>query len=531
MPRKRVSMRKIREVLRLKWERKLSDRQIAKSCQLSRSTINGYIGRAEAAGLSWPLAEDLDDEALEAQLYPKSVGVDYSDKPLPDWEEIHKELKRKGVTLFLLWQEYKLEHTNGLAYSSFTLKYRHWRKERKLSMRQHHKAGEKLFVDYAGMTIDITDPSTGEVKAAQVFVATLGASNYTYAEASWTQTIEDWLGSHRRALEFFGGVPEIIVPDNLRAGVKSPSYYEPDINRSYLELAQHYGVAVIPARVRKPKDKAKVEKGVQQVERSILAPLRKRTFFSLIDANEAIAKLLEAMNGKPMQKQKLSRKDLFVELEKPVLRALPQAAYVLAKWKKATVHIDYHVGLENHYYSVPYQYVGEAVELRYTQTTLEVFHKGKRIASHYRTLTPGRGHRQTTLKDHMPDKHKLKGEWSAERFIRWAKKTGVYTSQFIEALLASKKHPEQGFRACLGVMRLGKIYGDERLEATCKRACYLQSYSYKSVESILKHKLDKEALPQSLATGHDAQAHQVEQATQKQHQNLRGAAYYQEELN
>jgi transposase len=526
-------MRKIREVLRLKLALKLSDRQIAKSAKLSRSTINGYIGRAEAAGLSWPLPEDLDDEALETKLYPKSVGVDYSSRSIPDWEDIHKERKRKGLTLFLLWQEYKLEHINGLAYSSYTLKYRQWCKERNLSMRQYHKAGEKLFVDYAGMTIDITDPATGEIKEAQVFVATLGASNYTFAEATWTQTIEDWLASHRKTLEFLGGVPEIIVPDNLKTGVKSPSYYEPDINRSYLEFAEHYSVAIIPARVRKPKDKAKVEKGVQHVERSILAPLRKQTFFSLAEANEAIASLLELMNAKPMQQQKLSRKDLFDELEKPVLRALPQEAYVLANWKKATLHIDYHVQLEGHYYSVPYQYVGEAIEIRYTQTTLEVFHKGKRIASHYRTLTPKRGHRQTTLKEHMPDKHKFKGEWTAERFISWAKKTGVYTAQLIEALLKSRKHPEQSFRSCLGVMRLGKSYGDERLELACKRACYLQSHSYKSVESILKNKLDQEALPEPLASQKPAeQGSELKEAvTQKQHQNLRGASYYQKELN
>jgi transposase len=526
-------MRKIREVLRLKWELKLSDRQIAKSCHLSRSTINGYIGRAEAAGLTWPLPKELADEALEKKLFPHSVGVDYAAKASPDWEEVHKELKRKGLTLFLLWQEYKLEHAHGLAYSTYTLKYRQWCKERNLSMRQHHKAGEKLFVDYAGMTIDITDPATGEIKEAQIFVGTLGASNYTYAEASWTQQIEDWLASHRRMLEFFGGVPEIIVPDNLKTGVKSPNYYEPDINRSYLEFAEHYGLAVIPTRVRKPKDKAKVEKGVQHVERSILAPLRKRTFFSLAEANKAISKLLETLNTKPFQKQKLSRKDVFNELEKPVLKALPKEAYVLASWKKATVHIDYHVQLEGHYYSVPYQYVGEPIELRHTQTTLEVFHKGKRIASHYRTLTSKRGNRQTTLKEHMPDKHKFKGEWSVERFLSWAKKTGVYTAQLIEALLNSRNHPEQSFRSCLGVMRLGKSYGDERLELACKRACYLQSYSYKSVESILKHKLDQEVLPEPLLspTVIEQTESSQEAVRQKQHQNVRGAAYYQKELN
>ena len=380
------------------------------------------------------------------------------------------------------------------------------------------------------MTIAITDPGSGELKEAQIFVATLGASNYSYAEASWTQNLADWLASHRRALEFFGGAPEIIVPDNLKTGVKSPSYYEPDINRAYLEFAEHYGVAVIPARVRKPKDKAKVEKGVQHVERSILAPLRKRSFFSLAEANKAIAALLEELNTRPLQKQSLSRKDLFDELEKPVLRPLPREAYVLAHWKKATVHIDYHVELEGHYYSVPYQYVGEAVELRFSQTTLEVFHQGKRIASHDRSLSAKRGQRQTTLKEHMPDKHKFKGEWSAERFIRWAEKSGPFTAQLIEAMLASRQHPEQSFRSCLGIMRLGKSYGDERLELAAKRACYLQSFSYKSVASILKHKLDQEPLPDQSQRSHDA-SQDHEPVTQKQHQNVRGAAYYQQELN
>lgn len=522
MPRKRVSMRKIREVLRLRWDLGLSDRQIAKSCQLSRSTINGYIGRAQVAGLSWPLPAELDDEALEERLFPGSAGVDYSRKAVPDWEGVSKELKRKGVTLFLLWQEYKLEHPSGFEYSSFTLKYRQWRKERNLSMRQHYKAGEKLFVDYAGLTLALTDPSTGEVKDAQVFVAVLGASNYTYAEATWTQQLEDWLGSHKRALEFFGGVPEIIVPDNLTSGVKSPSYYEPDINRAYTEFAEHYGVAVIPTRVRKPKDKAKVEVGVQVVERQILAPLRHRTFFSLKDANDALRTLLLQLNDKPFQKQTGSRKSLFDEVEKAVLRPLPLEAYVLANWKKATVHVDYHVHLDGHYYSVPYQYVGASVELRFTQHTLEVFLKGKRIASHHRVLNTERKGGHTTLKEHMPERHKFRGEWTPERFVHWAQKSGEHTAQVVEAMLRSRPHPEQGFRACLGVMRLAKTYGEERLEAACKRACYLQSYSYKSVESILKHKLDQEPLPETKAE---------RPATQQPHRNLRGADYYRKEFN
>jgi transposase len=516
-------MRKIREVLRLKWQLHLGDQFIAESCKLSRSTVWEYIRRAEEAGLSWPLPEDLDDAALEAKLFSGNQAKNQT-RPEPDWEYIYSESKKKGVTLLLLWREYIQGKPLGHGYVNFTIRFRKWKKRNKISevsMRQEYKAGEKCFVDYAGMTIDITDPATGEIKEAQVFVGTLGASNYTFAEASWTQNLEDWLASHRRMLEFFEGSPEIIVPDNLKTGVRRACYFEPDINRSYLEFAEHYGLAVIPTRVRRPKDKAKVEKAVQDVEYSILAPLRDRTFFSLIEANEAIHKLLIAFNQKPFQKLVGSRRSLFEELEKPVLKPLPKDAYVLASWKKAKVHPDYHVEVDKHFYSVPHSYAHEKVDIRLTQNTLEIYCDGKRIASHARKMQVDRHKgRHTTIAEHMPSHHKLRGEWTTERFIEWATKIGEHCQHFIEALIQTRQHPEQSFRSCFGVQRLAKEYGQQRLEAACKRACHFKSFSYQSLTSILAKKLDFEPLAES--------KHQQATTAEKtqSHQNLRGAEYY-----
>jgi transposase len=520
MPRNRVSMKKIREVLRLKWDLGLGDRDVALSCKISKGTVTNYLQRAQKAGLSWPLDEALDDTQLESLLFKPAKVSDSDERSRPDWELVHREKQRKGVTLFLLWQEYKMQNPSGYEYSTFTIHYRQWKKAQGLSMRQTHHAGEKLFVDYAGMTIDITDPGSGKITAAQVFVAVLGASNYTYAEVSPTQTIEDWLGSHQRALAFFGGAPQIIVPDNLKSGVKSPCYYEPELNPAYAELARHYGLAVIPARVRKPKDKAKAEVGVQIVERQVLAPLRERTFFSVREANEALWQWLAKLNDKPFQKLAGTRKEWFTDIDKPALQALPTSSFVIANWKQARVNIDYHVELEGHYYSVPYSYAKAQVELRFTSHTVEVFHHNKRIASHQRAPSQlnHRG-RHTTIKAHMPKAHQRHGEWTPQRLIHWAQKTGESTAQVIEKILESRPHPEQGYRSCLGIMRLGKSYGSERLEAACRRANYLQSYSYKSIQSILKHKLDAEPLPSD----------EVEPTIPPQHHdNVRGASYYKE---
>ena len=485
-------MRKVREILRLRYACELSERQIAQSCNLSKGSVSNYLRRAEAAGLSWPLPDEWDDAALEARLF--AVKGEAA-RPEPDWEHVHKEKQRKGVTLLLLWQEYKAQHPAGYEYSTFTVRYRAWLGEQGVTMRQSHVAGEKLFVDYAGVTVDITDPVSGEVQQGQVFVAVLGASNYTYAEVTQSQSSGDWLLSHRRALEFFGGVPKVVVPDNLKAGVKSACRYEPELNPAYAEFAAHYGLAVVPARVRKPRDKAKAEVGVQIVERQILAPLRNRTFFSLREANEAVRELLTELNTKPFQKLPGNRQSAFEDLDKPALQPLPATGFEVASWKKAKVNIDYHVEVEGYYYSVPYQHAKQSVELRLTSATVEVFHQGKRIASHFRVEAGARSRgRHTTIKEHMPKAHQRHADWSPARLIGWAEKTGEATASVVTHILDSRPHPEQGFRSCLGILRLGKHYGNERLEAACQRAQRLGSYSYKSVQSILKHNLDEQAL-------------------------------------
>ncbi len=517
MSRKRVSMRKIREVLRLKFQLGLGDRAIAKSCRLGKTTVADYVQRAREAGLSYPLPEDLDDGRLVDKLYPVKEKV--QTKALPNWEDVNKELKRKGVTLFLLWQEYKAEHPEGYEYSFFTVLYKEWKAGLDVVMRQDHKAGEKLFVDYAGMTIGITNQETGEITEAQVFVATLGASNYTFAEVTASQKLPDWLSSHVRAFEFFGGVPTLVIPDNLKAGVNHACYYEPELNLAYAELAEHYGLAVLPARVRKPKDKAKVEVSVQIVERHILAPLRDRLFFSIREANQAVKELLLALNDRPMQKLAKSRKQVFEELEKPALRPLPVQAYQLASWKKATINIDYHIELEGHYYSVPYQFAKKQVEIRFTQTTVEIYHQHRRIASHTKVTGLFSKGKHTTITEHMPKAHQAYLEWTPGRFISWAGKVGESTAWVVQTILETRPHPQHGYRSCLGIMRLGKLYGDGRLEAACQRACVLRSFSYQSIKSILQHQLDKEPLPQ---VSEESSAN-----TQKLHANLRGASYYQ----
>ncbi len=514
MPRERLSMRKIKEVLRLRFEHGLSHRDIATSCGIGITSAREYIVRAKMAGLSWPLPAAMDDATLEGLLFPPPPRPGEVERALPDWPSVHRELRRKGVTLQLLWQEYRAVHPQGYGYSRYCELYRAWAKTLHVTMRFEHKAGEKLFVDYAGPTLAVTNPQTGELMKAHVFVAAQGASNYTYVEATWTEKLPDWMGAHVRAVEFFGGVNTIIVPDNTKAAVTSPHRYEPDVNRTYTDWAQHYGCAVIPTRSLKPRDKAKVEVAVQGVERWVMAPLRNRTFFSLSELNRALREQLEAYNDRPFQKLEGSRSSLFVELDKPALKPLPQARYELAEWKQATVHIDYHVEVDKHRYSVPYQLVQKKVDVRSTQSTIEIFFEGKRVASHRRSPLKGRF---TTQKEHMPKSHREHAQWTPERLTRWAAKSGEHTRTLIERILASRPHPQQGFRPCLGIMRLGKRYGQDRLEAACKRALAINSLSYKSVESILKNGLDKQPLPEPPS-----------KAPAIEHQNVRGPQYYQE---
>lgn len=505
-------MRKLKDVLRLKFETDLSHRQIARSCHVSRPAVAQYLSRFEAAGLSWPAAVQLDDATLERKLYPPVAALLGAERAVPDWTHVHRELRRQGVTLTLLWHEYKANHSNGFQYSWFCDQYRAWSAKLDVVMRQEHRGGEKLFVDYAGQTVAVIDRHTGEVRQAQVFVAVLGASNYTYAEATWSQQLPDWIGSHVRAFEFLGGVPELIVPDNLRSAVSKVHRYEPDLNPTYQALASHYGVAVLPARVRKPRDKAKAEAGVLLVERWILAVLRHRRFFSLAELNREIARLLHRLNDRPFKKLPGSRRDWFEQLDRPALRPLPAQAYEFAEWKKVRVNIDYHVEIDGHYYSVPYQLVRKPLEARFSTRTVECFHKGQRVASHLRSSLKGR---HTTVAAHMPRSHRQYAEWTPQRLIRWAEKTGPATGGVVHAILERRAHPQQGFRSCLGIMRLGKGFGAQRLERACRRALSLGACSYKSIESILRKGLDRQPLRQ-----------QQELDLSIEHDNLRGSDYY-----
>lgn len=504
-------MRKIHEVLRLAFEAGLATRAIARCVNASPTTVGDYLRRAKAAGLSWPLPAAMDDSALEARLFPPAQPQG-RERPLPDWAEVHRELKRKGVTLALLWQEYKAAYAEGLQYSWFCEQYRLWRGQLDVVMRQDHRAGEKLFVDYAGQTVPVVDRNTGELRQAQIFIAVLGASNYTYAEATWTQTLPDWIGAHVRTFAFLGGVSELVIPDNLRSGVAKAHRYEPEANPTYHDMASHYGIAVFPARVRKPRDKAKVEVGVQIVERWVLAGLRSRTFFSLHELNAAIDPLLARLNDRPFKKLPGSRRQLFETLDRPALKPLPATPYVYAEWGKVRVHIDYHVELEGHYYSVPHQLVKRQLEVRFTPQTVECFYQGRRVASHRRAYHKGR---HTTLPEHMPTAHRQYQAWSPERFIRWANKIGPGTAKLIEGLLTARRHPQQSYRTCLGILRLGRAYGEPRLEAACRRALTLGAQSVKSVESILKHGLDHQGVPE-----------QEELAPPIDHDNIRGSSYY-----
>lgn len=511
MPRERLSMRKIHEILRLSWESKLSNRSIARSCGISHSTVSEYVRRAQAAGLSWPLPEALDEDQLYQMLFPKPASPSERVIPEPDWRTIHTELRRKSVTRRLLWLEYREAHPDGYGYSYFCELYRLWAQKLDPPMRLSHKAGEKVFVDYAGQTVRIVDPETGEIREVHIFVATMGASSYTYAEAQWTEDLPNWIGGHVRALDFFGGVPEIIVPDNPKVGVKHPSRYEPDINPTYLDMAKHYNTVVLPARVRRPKDKAKAEVGVQVVERWILARLRNRRFFSLAELNQSICELLQEINDRTMEHLGKSRRAFFEELDRPALRPLPAEPYEFAIWKKARVHIDYHVEFGKHYYSVPHRLIKEDVFIRATERTVEIFHKHRRVASHPRSRARGR---HTTQIEHMPANHRQYAEWSPERFLKWAERIGPQTRGLIETALISRKHPQQAYRTCMGILGLARHFTKERLEAACARAVASGIHSYKGIKNILDTGLDRVPLEEPASVSLDP------------HANIRGPSYY-----
>jgi transposase len=514
MSRERVTMRKIREILRLKLELGMTNREVARSCKTSASVVSGYVGRFKVSGLPWPLPPEMDEEALERRLFPGAP--EGRGEVEPDWAQVHQEIRRRDahVTLQVLWEEYRQAHPDGFGYSWFCERYQQYGRQVEPVMRQVHRFGEKGFVDYAGDTVGVVDPGTGEVRQAQVFVGVLGASNYTYAQGCWRQDIPSWLSAHVGMLSYFGGSPRILVPDNLKSGVQRPDYYEPGITPAYQELATYYGCAVVPARVRKPRDKAKVESAVLQVERQILARLRGRTFLGLGEFNRALWELLEEFNQRPFAKLPGCRRSWWEEHERPALLALPEHPYEVADWKRTRVGVEYHVEVDGHYYSVPYALLGEPVEVRVTPATVEVFHRGGRVASHRRSPQKGKA---TTLLEHMPSAHRAVAQWTAERIHTWALKVGPQTARMAAALMAARQVPELGLRSCLGLLRLSRHYQDQRLEAACQRALAVGAVSYQSVASILQKGLDRMALP----------GHEPVLLAPRLHENVRGAGYYQ----
>ncbi len=507
-------MRKIIEVARLKASG-LSIRQIARSCNVARSTVSDYLERLDAHGLDWPLPPALTDSELNIRLFGKTrLRGCAKDRPVAEWSVVNKELRRRAVTLKLLWQEYRQSYPEGYSYSQYCEQYRHWSKTLDVCMRQVYPAGERLLVDYAGMTMPVVDPTSGQQHQAQIFVAALGASHYLYAEATRTQRLPDWIEAHIHLFEHLGGVTEILSPDNLRSGVSRACRYEPDTNPTYLDMARHYGVAVIPRRPRKPRDGAKVESAVQIVEREVLARLRDQTFFSLADLNRAIRKLLEDVNRRHFQKLDYSRLDLFLELDKPALKPLPPSRYEIAEFLFPTVNIDYHIEVLGHYYSVPFDLKGQKIEVRLSARMVEALHRGKRVASHPRDARKGR---YTTDPIHMPKAHREHLEWTPSRIIRWAEKIGPHCAAVARQIIEGRDHPEQGYRACLGIIRLSRGYETARVESACRRALLLDVCSYRSIRSILRSGKDREALPQ------DESAPSV---CTRHHHNIRGSGYY-----
>ncbi|MFC6138534.1 IS21 family transposase [Paraburkholderia silvatlantica] len=512
MSNKRLSMRQIKEVLRLRFVCERSQREIATTIGLSSATVWDYLDRARRAQLDFEKAIALDEAALEALLFPPPPSLSRT-RPMPNWPLVHRELGRKGVTLDLLWNEYRAQEPEGYGYSWFCKHYERWAAALPVTLRQTHTPGEKLFIDYSGNRLGIVDPHTGEIREAELFVATLGASNYTYAEATWTQQLEDWIGSHVRAFNFIGGCVEILVPDNLKSGVHKADFYDPVLNRTYGEMAAHYSMAIIPARKRRPRDKAKVEQSVLLAQRWILARLRNQRLFSLDEANRASAALLVDLNNRPFKKLPGCRRSAFEELDRPALRPLPERPYQYAQWKVARVGIDYHVELDEHFYSVSYCHAREQVDVRHTKTTVEIFLRGQRIAAHARSER--RGH-HTTIDAHMPPNHRAATtEWNPQRLINWAVDIGPHTAAVIEHLLGGRQHPQQAYRACLGVLRMGKDYGRTRLEAACQRAIDLKSPTYRFIASTLKNGLECKT---------ETAAAQTELPLA--HANVRGPSYY-----
>lgn len=516
MPASRRAMRKIIDVLRLKFEAGLSHERVAAATKISKGAVTKYVQRARAAGLGWPLPPDMDQVRLEALLFPHAAPL-VERHAAPDFAHVHQELKRKGVTLQLLWEEYSTAHAGqAYRYSQFCWLYHRFAQSLKRSMRQVHRAGDKLFIDYSGDTVPIINPGTGEIRRAEIFVAVLGASSYTYAEATWSQQLPDWIAAHVRCLEFLDCVPALLVPDNLKSAIKRACRFEPEATSTYEDLARHYATAILPARPFHPRDKPAVEASVLLVQRWILARLRHRQFFSLEELNAAIRELLVALNNRPFQKLDGCRRSVFEAIDRPAMKPLPTTRYEFAEWKKALVGIDYHIDITGHYYSVPHSLVRQKVEVRFTATTVECFCKGKRVAAHARSYLRG-GH--TTLPEHMPESHRKHSEWSPGRLLNWALSIGPATRDVVRWQLEHRPHPEQGYRACLGLLALAKQFSAPRLEAACRRALAIGSPTRKSIKSILDAKLD--AHPELFPA-----TEQPSTTPAPAHGNVRGADYF-----
>ena len=504
-------MRKIKDVLRLHAAGR-SARQIGPSVGVSRSTVADYLRRAEVAGLSWPVPDGLDEEALERRLFPPPPPAQSRLFTEADWAEIHRELKRPGVTLALLWDEYRSQHPDGYGYSAFCEHYRRWVGRLSPVMRQRHAAGERMFVDYSGTRMAVIDPTTGAARPAEIFIAVMGASNMTYVEASWSQALPDWIGAHTHAFAAFGAVPTLVVSDNLKSGVIRACFYEPEINRSYAEMAAHYGTAILPARPYKPRDKAKVEGAVLLVQRWIIARLRNRQFFSLEELNAAIRDEVARLNARVSRHLGASRQQLFETLDRPAMQPLPPEPFTHADWRHTTVGLDYHVRLEGHHYSVPHDLLRQKLWARLTASTVEIFRAGKRVACHRRAAPGDTG--ATTLNEHRPASHRRHAETTPDQLRERAARIGPATAILIDVILRDRPHPEQGFRSCLGILRLARSYAPERVEAACDRALAINTRTMASVKSILINRLDGRP-PDRPA-----------EATPITHANIRGAKFF-----
>ena len=506
----RKSMRRIKECLRFHFEAKLSQQAISRSLQIARSTVQDYLRRVSGCQKSWIDLKDLSDDQLAALLFPEPVSLPKK-QALPDWEQIHKELHSKSyVTMQVLWQEYIRTHPDGYSYTRFCFYYREWAKRLKVYMRQRHIGGEKLFVDYSGKKPRIRDLVTGQDREVELLVMAWGASQYIYAEGQDSQRLPDWIMGHVRGYEYFGCAPHIEVDDNLKSAVSKACRYDPDVNITFAEFARHYGVAILPARPRKPKDKPKAENAVLLVQRWILACLRNRVFYSLADLNKVIRELVDKLNDKPMQLVKQSRRELFLTLDKPNALPLVAEPFVYREWSFPTVGFDYHIAVDGHFYSVPWTLASQKVSVRLTENTVEVIYKSDRVALHQRSNA---AHQYTTVAEHMPPAHQKYAEWTPARLFAWAEEIGENTRLLIEKVIKTKFHPQQGFRPAMAILNLSKTYGKDRLEAACRIASTFGFFRVREIADLLKN-------------GRDKQSTQGPTATVANKDNIRGRGYY-----